>query len=334
MKKIYLSILTIAIGLSGIAQEKALCITDFESLSLSTESHWDGSDLTGSFADNCLNWDFVNVYDTSFGGYWASGWAYSNETDVLTAGNQFSSFAGGGAGVGDNYAIASAYGGLGLFGGNSGSLGTLGAGDIQFYVSTSTYAAQSMLNGDTFGKVFGDSLDAAGTVDGTNGEDWFKLTVYGYYLETLLDSQEVYLADYRFANDSLDYISDTWQLVQMSPGSFLDSLHFVLSSSDVGSFGMNTPSFFCIDDISADYLTGVEESEISKLSFYPNPAINQIKIEDADGLLEIYSIDWHLVQSTQVFGTSIIDISNLSNGMYQLVMREENGISTSKLIKQ
>jgi hypothetical protein len=331
MKKIYLSILGLTIGFSSIAQEKGICTTDFEGLTLSSESHWDGSDLTGGFTTNCLQWNFANVYDTAFGGYWAAGWAYSNETDVATAGNQFSSFVGSGFGGSDNYAVASAYGNVGLALINIGGI-SMGVDNPEFFVSTSTYAAQSMLNGDTFGKVFGDSLDALGAVDGTNGEDWYKLTVYGFMLGGLVDSQEVYLADYRFSNDSLDYISDNWNVVLMS--GFMDSLNFVLSSSDVGSFGMNTPAFFCLDHITGDYATSIGENEIAELSFYPNPATDQILIKDAAGQLEIYSIDGQLVQATQVFGTGSLDVSALSKGIYQMVLRQAVGISTAKLIKQ
>lgn len=329
-KKIYLTCLTLTSLIYANGQDRgAVCTADFEDLTLPTESHWDGSDQSGGFMTSCslANWTFANVYDTAFGGYWAGGWVYSNETDVATTGNQFSTYAGGGYMGTGNYAIASAYGPVG-----TSAQTWAGAGNVSFYVANSTYSAISMRDGDMFGKKFGDSTDANGAVDGTNGEDWFKLTVKSYLEGFLVDSQEVYLADFRFAADSLDYISDTWQLVSFSGA--LDSLSFSLSSSDTSSWGMNTPAFFCLDHIIGDYPTDLAEREVARLSFYPNPAPDQIRIEDGVGQLEIYSVSGALIKSQYITGNASVDVSHLNPGLYQLILKEENRIRTSKLIKR
>ena len=65
---------------------------DFGDLSLEPESHWDGPDaagtgspvVVGSFRSGGV--DFKNSYDESFGGFWESDFAYSNEVDTATAG--------------------------------------------------------------------------------------------------------------------------------------------------------------------------------------------------------------------------------------------------------
>ena len=80
---------------------------DFESISLSNNSYWDGSDLTGA-ADGFGLFDsvftegtheFTNQYDTTWGASWGfwSGWAFSNQTaDTITGlPGQYSSYAGG-----------------------------------------------------------------------------------------------------------------------------------------------------------------------------------------------------------------------------------------------
>jgi hypothetical protein len=109
------------------------------------------------------------------------------------------------------------------------------------YVTNSTYAALSMRDGDSFSKQFGG--------DGGDEPDWFKLSVYGTDAggSLLPQSVEFYLADYRF---DADYIIDAWTLVDLSSLAGAKRLHFNLSSSDVGEFGMNTPATFAIDDIS------------------------------------------------------------------------------------
>ena len=60
---------------------------------------------------------------------------------------------------------------------------------------------------------------------------------------------DVYLADYRFADNSLDYILDTWTFVDLKPLGEVATLEFALSSSDTGDFGMNTPAYFCLDTL-------------------------------------------------------------------------------------
>ncbi len=236
-------------------------LVDFEDIPLDPESHFEGPDPDGTveqgpFGDVQVGTiesggvEFSNTYDLTFGSW--SGFAVSNETDSTTPGfsNQFSAFPGTGAGTGaDNY-------GLGF--GSSGSLDptdeqqlrglptiTLPDGfQIESALFTNTtYAALSMRDGDLFAKQFG----------GPTGDDpdFFKLSVFGIGEdgEALGTEIEFYLADFRFSDNSQDYILDTWESLDLSALADARSLHFNLSSSDVGDFGMNTPAFFAIDNL-------------------------------------------------------------------------------------
>ena len=102
-----------------------------------------------------------------------------------------------------------------------------------------------MLNGDSFAKKFGGG-------DG-NDADWFLLTIRGFdTLNQDIGTVDFYLADYRFADNSQDYIVNNWELVDLSLlGTNLASLQFEYSSSDVGDWGMNTPAYFAMDDFAA-----------------------------------------------------------------------------------
>ena len=60
---------------------------------------------------------------------------------------------------------------------------------------------------------------------------------------------DFYLADYRYADSSQDYIISAWEYIDLSSLGSVDELSFSLSSSDNGSFGMNTPNYFAIDNI-------------------------------------------------------------------------------------
>ncbi len=246
-------------------------IVDFEDFLLAAESHYNGPDpngidvigqfgstvRVGSFFSGGV--EFVNHYDLDFGS-WAR-FAVSNETDTTTPGftNQFSAYPGSGAGTGsDNYGVGFGFDNLqpNLFDPTPFDptnvdhllgLPTLHLPDgyqIESALFTNTtYTALSMLIGDPFAKKFG----------GISGDDpdFFKLSVFGIDAggQALPIEVELYLADYRFSDNSLDYILSDWTYLDLSALSEAVSLHFNVSSSDVGDFGMNTPGYFAIDNL-------------------------------------------------------------------------------------
>ncbi|TWT75416.1 DUF4465 domain-containing protein [Allorhodopirellula solitaria] len=216
--------------------------------SLDDESFNNGADGRGGFASGSL--EFSTAYDPTFGSW--SGWSASNVTDVATAGfgNQFSAFAGigdevpgGGANESATYAVAGGYGSspltIALPDGFEGA--SFGSIDI----TNTTYTALSMLQGDAFAKQFG----------GESGDDpdYFLLTIDGVNdVGETVDSIDFYLADYRFDDNSLDYVVADWTTVDLTSLTGATSLQFSMSSSDVGDFGMNTPAFFAIDELVID----------------------------------------------------------------------------------
>ena len=106
-----------------------------------------------------------------------------------------------------------------------------------FWVTNSTYAALSMMNGDMFSKKF-----ALG--------DWFKLTITACdkYEHVTGTPVEFYLADFRTA--SSPGIVTEWSMVDLTPlGNHVYTITFSLESSDVGDWGMNTPAYFCFDNL-------------------------------------------------------------------------------------
>ena len=110
------------------------------------------------------------------------------------------------------------------------------------YFTNTTWAALSMLNGDGFAKQFG----------GASGDDpdWLLLSISGYdAASAFTGSVDVYLADYRFADNALDYVLDSWLWVDLTELGAVRSLDFVLSGSDMGTFGLNTPAYFAMDDL-------------------------------------------------------------------------------------
>lgn len=306
----------------------AQTVSDFENLTLSSNSYWDGSDMSGihansKFASIFQSGDgiFVNEYDTTYGaiyGYMSDGFAYSNMEDSSTSGNGFSSFAYG-TPMGDNYAIGKSGSSISLTGTTRGTTLT------GVYVTNSTYSGISMRDGDYFGKVFGDSMSGAGygpINDGTNGEDWFLLTIQGYLNgNATVNTVEFYLADFRFINNTQDYILNTWEWVDLSSLGNVDSVEFILTSSDTtGGFGMNTPNFFAVDDFNGVGPNSISENSASnKINIYPNPTTNiiNIELERNTSLVQIFDMTGKLVlTNTIISGLNSINVSNLESGVY------------------
>ena len=227
---------TLVIAIMMIAAAPAMAYdATIEDVPLAPESFYNGSDLAGGFTSGSFR--FANTYDTMY--YSWEGFAASNVTDNTTPGwgNQYSAIPGSGAGASSNYAV-----GYKLY----------EAPRIDFYatdldgmfVTNTTYAYLSMLNGDAFSKKFGGATG--------DDEDWFLLTISGELGGAPVGTVEFYLADFRFGDNGLDYIVDDWTWVDLSSLGNVDALTFELASTDNGAFGMNTPAYFAVDNVTPE----------------------------------------------------------------------------------
>lgn len=235
-------------------------VISFGDLTLSDDSSWNGPDLIGNYvADGPFGGTgYVGSFESGGASfinrnytYLWNGCAYSNKSDTTTQGykNEFSALTGMDHSPEDSiYGIG--YGYASIDPTSAADLKTLpyftlsaGQSIEGMFVTNTTLAGLSMLNGDGYAKQFG----------GTSGNDpdWFKLTAYGIDAagNPLSTAVEFYLADYRYTDNTLDYVIDQWTYWDLSTLANARSVHFNLSSSDVGNFGMNTPSYFAVDDI-------------------------------------------------------------------------------------
>ena len=210
-------------------------VTDFEDLTLAADTFWNGSDGSGGFISGNV---FCSNTFTDFGGgitYW-SGFAYSSVTDNQTAGygNQYSAYPGGGADGSKIYVVG--------YGSDTITF-TEPMTDVKISVANDTYPALSMKDGDAFSKKFGG--------DSGDDPDWFKLTINAINnAGSKIGTAEIMLADYTSADNTKDYISNVWNELDLSSFGEIKSLIFSLSSSDNGDYGMNTPAYFCLDNVS------------------------------------------------------------------------------------
>jgi hypothetical protein len=292
-------------------------IIPFENLLNTPESIYDGSDQAGGFADQGIF--FSTFYDTAFGGFWAHGWALSTMTDTVSSGflNQFSAKAGSGYDGSTTYTVAyqnDFYNAKPVIDLTADGIG--GKSPLGFYVTNSTYAYNSMRDGDAIAKKFG----------GPTGEDpdFFKMTIRAYQFGQLTpDSVTFYLADYRFEDNNQDYIVKDWSWVDLSPLNWADSLVISLNSSDVGMFGMNTPAYFCLDHFTFDTTISSTLSQKEKsLRIYPNPATDRVWVDGdfpAETSYQLWSALGRMVQAGRLSGHAAdISLEGLPAGLYVL----------------
>lgn len=278
-------------------------------------------------------------WDTSFGGYWAKNWAasrviYNKEESSDYARHLYAAKPGYGCESADyDFASHSASKNVFLVGQNNSGFSfnpTTGIASqvIQLRISNSTYAYNSMKLGDFVGKKF----SAA-------DKDSFVLIITGFSNEVKKFSKRVYLADYRFADTNKNFMLDTWQLVKFNQNETADSLAFTLESSDNGQFGMNTPAFFVMDNVTiADFNNSVNKIATKVVKSYPNPATHSIQFEipSAQTNVMIYQSNGIICKQIQIQSNlDIVNIDDLSAGLYVVKMQNALGQTfNTKFIKQ
>lgn len=323
MKKIYTLVAAVAVAGTITAQTTI----DFESHTLAVESHDNGNDGVGAFDFSGTTFDYN--YNQA-GGYF-SGFAISNETDVSTPGylNQFSAYPGSGADGSSNFAIFYSFPGRGI------NTNDATVRIDSFEITNTTYAYLSMRDGDSYGKQFGSIYAADGTtVDGTNGEDFFFVRIYAESFDgTQNDSLDFYLADYRFADSTQDYIVNDWNTIDLTGFSFdVAAVRFSFGSSDMNGIYINTPTYIAIDNVSTQTTGGLTQLA-QNYEAYPNPVQDILTIKGGNGEIRITNAVGQVILELAHNELSEIDASNFQSGAYFITLIDDFGIRTKQFIK-
>lgn len=231
-------ILAIALTLSFAAQGNCQLTIDFDELETDANLFFDGygsSAVAGSWQSQGVEFN-TNMF--------GPGWSYSSVHDQTTVGftNQWASITGEDFSMSGNYALANGLSPNGAF-------MNLPAGQIpeSVLVTNSTFAFLSMVNGDQFAKRFGG--------DSGNDPDWFRVVFTGFDSPSTqgntIGSVEFLLADFRFDDNQLDFIVDSWELVDLTDLGDARSIGITFESSDVfdGTDFINTPAYVVIDEL-------------------------------------------------------------------------------------
>lgn len=320
------NLLILAIIFTGILS--AQTTADFENFNLSVDSSLNGSDLQGGFTSG--NIFLSNTYETQFGSWFGN--AISTMTDVTTAGftNDLSVISGSGNNNSLGYGVAfMSY----LTNNSIVQLTGIAAGGASegVYVNNSTYAYLSMRDGDAIAKKFGGATG--------NDPDYFLLTIQKYLGGNLSSEKiEFYLADFRFTDNTQDYIIDEWTYIDLSPLGNADSLAFSLSSTDNGQFGMNTPAYFCFDDFTTkdEVVLSVQSIETLGFQAFPNPVKDVLMVKNGNSsnanIQLCNALGQSMLYANMVEDELQINLANLPLGVYYLNISLENGTQVSKAI--
>ena len=312
-----------AIGV--INQGDAFSLSNIDEIPLAIDSYWNGSDLSAGFSSGLAY--FNNEYDTSYFSW--SGFSYSNMRDDSTTGwtNQYSVICAGGIHApdsgGTNYVTAyiiadymsPTYDPIPNIINWTDSSTHLVSG---FYACNSTQTYLSMLNGDAVAKQFGG-------ISG-NDPDYFKLLIWGIATDSsITDTIEFYLADFRFTDNNKDYLVKDWQWVDLLELGEIIELFISVESSDVGTYGINTPTYFCMDNLTVypgSGSTNLQElsEQNNEITVYPNPCSDQFKIRCNSSetfQIDIFNMSAKLVYHEEnISNNQSINISFLDPGIY------------------
>ncbi len=290
---------------SGIAQTIPVAVATFEEYTstLAADQVEDGSKGNTNYNFNNGLLMMSTSWDTSFGGYFQSGgWAFSRKNYNTEEASDFSKHlyaasAGKGYELSEVYAIGSNSAHIRINRGLDTSWNFYG-----FHVTNTTFARNSMLFGDAFAKKF----NAA-------DKDSFVLIISGFRKGELKKSKRLMLADFRDADPGKHFILSSWEFVEFNE--IVDSLRFDMESSDNGSWGMNTPAYFAIDNIVLTYPGSVKNIGTLPLKLFPNPASSNVQ--------------WMLPENER---PQSIKITNLMGAVMLNESAESNGVLSESQI--
>ncbi|MCG8653825.1 MAG: DUF4465 domain-containing protein [Pirellulales bacterium] len=218
----------------------AATVVDFEDLgaTLAADSAFVGADLSGGF--NSQGAVFNNNFNATFQSW--NGNAYSNRTSFAAGG--FAEFADNNDTVsapGTGFGGSATWGVANSFVPNTAVIEAPAGTFFDSLYVTNTRTTQFIIEtGNAFADPFG----------GVSGNDPDLFTVRfndltpggGGFVEFIL-------ADYRFADNTQDFVVDDWQLVDLTPLNQATRIGIEFTSTDSGPFGINTPAYVAYDNI-------------------------------------------------------------------------------------
>jgi hypothetical protein len=185
-----------------------------------------------------------------------------------------------------------------------------------------------MKEGSSFSKKFGG--------ESGNDSDYFRLLVKSVSSSNqILNTDTIYLADFRFDDSKQDYVLKDWEMAEIVS---CDRVDFELQSTDVGQYGMNTPAYFCLS-LAQDLTNSINNQMIAQLNVFPNPVNNILNIHSEAPIqsIQLITMDGRTVAKSEqriLSSNYSFDVSSFMPGIYFAKVYTSNGSVVSKFIKQ
>lgn len=197
-------------------------------------------------------------------------------------------------------------------------------------------------SGSTYEPIFDTIIEDFGGISVNNDESLYGFsTPYIYEEENeiniLIGSESGQIYHYRSINNDLslnfELLSDNFQGLAQGKNTALVYEDFTNDGKRDLFLGMQTGGlFYFVNDSTAIDLEIIKEN--NELAIYPNPANNFINVEtNIKSQILIYSSIGQLVMNKKIYGTSTLDISNLSKGYYLLNINQQDYSEWKKIIK-
>lgn len=182
-------------------------------------------------------------YRTDIAGQSAGWWyTFSNQCSVYNTASTDGANRGAGADGSNTFAVINGY-----FDANNNKSASFNFSGSKEYlveniaVCPTSYLYGNITEGNAYGNDPGKSLKEVG--------GWFKVTATGYNAAgTKTATVEKYICDYRNASSPVE-IASTWETWDVSAMGRVNKVVFNFEGSDTGQWGLNTPAYLAIDNI-------------------------------------------------------------------------------------
>lgn len=182
---------------------------------------------------------------------------------------------------------------------------------VGVYVNLNSYPYYCIEYGDSYARAF------------HNG-DKFTLTIHGIAPDESERTVDTELASY--TNGDLT-INRGWKYVDLSSLGIVNQIYFSLKTTDVGQWGDNTPTYFCLDKLMVKPVStsGISTVNANDANISYDRANKTVSIGNAS-FASVYNTAGQCVMSSE---NSSFDISSLSAGIYVI----KAGNSSLKIVK-
>ncbi len=182
---------------------------------------------------------------------------------------------------------------------------------VGMYVNLNTYTYYSLIYGAAPARAF------------TNG-DKLTLTIHGVAPDESEKTVEVDLSAY--TNGDLT-INRGWKYVDLTSLGTVNELYFTMKSTDAGSWGDNTPEYFCLDKlmVKEPSSSGIQSTVTDKTRIAYDRASSTVTISGAEFAM-VCDITGARLMSGEV---SSFDLSNLPAGVY-IIKAGNNSLKITK----